>query len=401
MSNLMSLSEARTRLLALASLQPIELTPLVQAVGRVTAEPLVSVVAKPARPTSAMDGYAVRAVDAAEGAVLTVVGEARPGAPYAADLQPGQAVRIFTGAWLPIGADHIVIQENATREGDRVRLGSMSSDRSYIRDMGIDFHSGETLVPAGVALTPMRVALAASGHAEDVAARRAPRVAIVTSGDELVSPGEAQRTEDVVDAAGLVLGPLIAAWGGELAGVFRARDDAGDVEAQLAAARKVSDCIVVVGGASVGDYDLIQPVLDTLGFAGVFSRVSVKPGRPSWAGKWGEAVVLGLPGNPASFTVCAHLFLKPLLFAMTGRDPAAATRLGFAKLARNVPSGGKREEYLRAATWIDEHGVRRAEPFANQDSSLTKPFAHADALVRRPVDAPAVTAGDVVEVLDL
>ncbi len=371
-----------------------EQVPLDEALGRTLAEPVLATRDQPPFPASAMDGWAVRSVDADP---LKAVGESAAGHAYAGTLNPGEAVRIFTGAPVPDGADAILIQENASLAGERLTLNQRVEAGLFVRPAGGDFRAGDLLLEAGVRLDPWRLALAAAAGKPSLLCAAKPRVAILSTGDEIVLPGATPGPYQIFNSGGPALAALVRLWGGEPVLLTPAIDSA-DVIAQ-AVADQACDVVVTIGGASVGDHDLVKPALARLGLSLVFETLKMRPGKPTWFGTLADGRrVLGLPGNPASAMACAALFLRPLLAAMQGGDPAV--RLTPARLAQPVAANGPREHWMRARV-SNEDGLLTALPLRDQDSSLVTVFAQADALLRRLPDAPAAEAGDVVELLVL
>ena len=350
-------------------------------------------------PWLAARGWAVRAADVIQSARLTIVGESAAGKAYPHDVQADQAVRIFTGAPVPPGADLVVIQENATRDGDVVGfMIDREPPPSNIRPAGGDFRSGDALLAEGARIDAWRLSLAAAaGHATLSVARR-PRVAILATGDELVPPGATPAPDQIFESGSFSLAALVQAWGGEAIRLKAQADDLNAIAHAVEAAQ--ADLIVTVGGASVGDHDLVKPALVILGLDLRVETIAVRPGKPTWFGTLKDGRrVLGLPGNPASALVCAELFLRPLLAALTGADPTLGISAG--ALATPLPAGGPREHWMRAALSIDPEGRTIARAFPDQDSSLVGVFARADALLRRRAGASAASANTVVEVLPL
>lgn len=391
-SGLISVDDALGFIAAHRADYGVERVSLDDALGGVLAEPVRARLTQPPLAVSAMDGYAVRLADvAAPGARLKVIGESPAGGPFADPVSVGEAVRIFTGGALPPGADHIVIQEDAAREGDEVVIAEGHAKPRHVRAAGIDFENGETLIQEGVRVGPAEIAIAAAAnHAELVIARR-PRVAVIANGDELKPPGSALGPGEIVSSNPAGLCALIRAWGFHARATGVAADTTQSIQDHIRAAAG-ADVIVPVGGASVGDRDLMHAAFAGLGFDKVFAKIAVKPGKPTWFGRLGDQRVLGLPGNPASAFVCAHLFLKPLLGL-----PALAT--GGARLAAPVPANGGRENYLRARAERGADGVLLAQPASNQDSSLLRPFLTANCLIRRPAGADALAPGAQVDIL--
>ena len=392
----LSVEAARQRMLDGAARLGVEMAPLVESLGRTLAEPILADRAQPPFDASAMDGWALRRTDYASGALFKIVGESAAGRAYPRAVGPGEAVRIFTGAPVPAGADLVVIQEEAIRDGDTVRFEAGPDPRGNIRAAGGDFKAGDLLLEAGAVIDPWRLSLiAAAGRAEISVARR-PRVAILATGDELVPPGASPRPDQIYESGSFSLAALIERWGGQAVRLSAQGDNAEAIASAVAPAPV--DLIVTIGGASVGDHDLVKPALAALGLALSVETVAVRPGKPTWSGRLSDGRrVLGLPGNPASALVCAELFLRPLLAALTGAAPDI--RLIPARLAAPLSANGPREHWMRASLSTDPDGRTVATPFPDQDSSLVGVFARADALLRRQAGAPFAAPGDVVDVL--
>lgn len=395
----LTVAEARGRMLSDAVRLGVEEVALADAVGRVLAAPIVADRDQPPFDASAMDGWAIRRIDLSPGATFQIAGESAAGRAYGRPVRPGQAVRIFTGAPVPPGADLVVIQENAARDGDTV---SFTIDRDpppgNIRPAGGDFRSGEPLLAEGARIDAWRLSLAAAAGRATLDVARRPRVAILATGDELVPPGAKPAPDQIFESGSFSLAALVAAWGGEAVKLKAQADDLDAIARAVEAAE--ADLIVTVGGASVGDHDLVKPALQTLGLDLRVQTIAVRPGKPTWFGLLGDGRrVLGLPGNPASALVCAELFLRPLLAALTGADPTLA--ISAAALTASLPAAGPREHWMRAVRAVDTEGRVWVTPFPDQDSSLIGVFARADCLVVRPAGAPAATAGEVVDLLPL
>lgn len=398
---MLSLDEARRLLLGGIGPLGAETVPIGDCAGRVLAVDIVAGRDQPPEPVSAMDGYAIRAADLRPGALLDLIGEAPAGAPFRGAVGPGQAVRIATGGVVPQGADHILIQEEAERLEGRIRVGAAPSFTSFVRPAGGDFRAGETLARAGALLTPARHALIAAANIGAVEVRPEPRILILPSGDELREPGSPLGPGEIANSATYAIAGLVARWGGAAARGAILPDDPEACETQLRA-HDAADLIVTLGGASVGDRDSLRPIFEKLGAAILFDRIAVIPGKPSWHARFADGrLVLGLPGNPASAFVCAHLLLKPLLFALTGRDPAAATRPVPATLESPIPPNGPREAWWRAIVRINKEGRLCITRDGRQDSSLLTPLAAANALLRRPPHAPAAETGEMVDILPI
>lgn len=392
------LDEAQKLLLSGITLLGAERVALADAFRRVLAEELRAGRDQPPVSVSAMDGYAVRTADARIGAVLQVIGEAPAGAPFDGAVEAGQAVRIATGGALPRGAGRIVIQEHVRRARDSIRIEDVST-ASFVRPAGGDFRAGDAIALAGQFVTPARLGLIAANGRGDVLVARRPRVAIVPSGDELREPGQPPSAAGVYNSAAYAVAALVEQWGGTAVRTAILPDESAAIDAGLASILHEVDVVVPLGGASVGDRDLLRPAFEAHGARIVFNRVAVIPGKPTWHARcFGGPLVLGLPGNPASAFVCAHLFLRPLLQTLTGASPTS--RLHSARLTAGLAPNGPREAYLRAEALIQDGAVEIAVA-AHQDSSLQVPLAAANALVRRMPNAPAAARGDLVEYLPL
>ncbi|PZU10169.1 gephyrin-like molybdotransferase Glp [Sphingomonas sp.] len=391
---MLSVEEAQTRLFALAEPLPVETIPLADAAGRWAAADVIARRHQPAADLSAMDGYAIRYADLP--GPWTVVGESAAGGSLNRAIGAREAARIFTGAPLPEGADTVLIQENAARDGDRLVLTSDAPRRigHHVRPLGSDFATGATLIEAGAPLNPARIALAAIGGHGRLPVHARPRVAILSTGNELVEPGTP--TEGAMLPASNT--PMLAALIGRTAQVLDGgivRDDLDALAAALRDAAAASDILVTTGGASVGDHDLVRPALARAGAELDFWKVALRPGKPIMAGRLGRTLVLGLPGNPVSAFVTAMLFLAPLVARMGGAaDPLPRARS--LPLANALAENGPRAHYLRATI---RDGALDTLP--DQDSALLAALASADALVIRPAHAPAASAGDMAMFLPL
>lgn len=382
---------------------PAETVAIAAAVGRTLAAPLAALRTQPPFAASAMDGYAVRAADVATpGARLAVIGSAPAGHAFPGEVGPGQAVRIFTGAPIPQGADAVLIQENADPldGGTAVRARTAEPAGRFVRPAGLDFRAGEALLARGHRLTPRSQALAAAmGHAAVSVARR-PRVAVLATGDELVRPGEAMRADQIVASNVYAVAGMVTESGGEPIDLGIATDDFAALEAAVAAAERAgADVLVTLGGASVGDHDLVQSALVARGMTLGFWRIAMRPGKPLIFGRLGRMAILGLPGNPVSSIVCARLFLQPLLRALSGDPTAADDPSEPAVLGGPLPQNDMRQDYLRASVAVDPDGRRRATPFTRQDSSMLRLLADAQALIVRAPHAPAAAAGEPCRIL--
>lgn len=399
---LIPVAEARSRILKDATPTASEIVALGDALGRVLAQDLAATRTQPPFATTAMDGYALRATDTAiVPARLDVVGQSAAGHRFDGTLGAGQAVRIFTGAPLPDGADAIVIQEDAERDGGSVMIREPATEGRHIRPAGLDFREGDILLSAGTRLGPRQIALAAAMNYPRVAVRRRPVVAILSTGDELVAPGGEPGPDQIIASNGIGIAALCRRAGAATIDLGIAADNREDISARVATSRdKGADILVTLGGASVGDHDLVQPVLAGLGLSLDFWRIAMRPGKPLMFGRLDHLSVLGLPGNPVSSMVCALIFLEPLVAALSGqseRDDRPET----ATLAAAVPANDRREDYIRARLTRDPEGSLRVEAFPRQDSSMLAVFTAADALIIRPPHAPAAEAGETVPILRL
>jgi len=379
----------------LAGASPIrerETVPLDRAEGRTLAADVAALRTQPPFPASAMDGFAVRAADVATvPARLALIGTSAAGHAFTGTVGPGQCVRIFTGAPVPAGADAILIQENARAEGNMVEALSPVTAGRFVRQAGLDFREGEVLLRAGRRLGPSAVALAAAmGHATLPVVRR-PRVAILATGDELVRPGEPTGPDQIVASNTYAVAAIAERAGAEALDLGIARDDLPALTAAIDAARDAgADVLVTLGGASVGDHDLVQRALAARGWELGFWRIAMRPGKPLMHGRLGAMTVLGLPGNPVSSIVCSLIFLVPLVRALSG-DP----------LGVDLPANDERQDYLRARLTAGEDGTLVATPFPRQDSSMLRLMAEAEALVVRAPHAPAARAGDPCRIIRL
>lgn len=391
---LVPVAQARARMLAEVAALPPELVLLADAVGRVLASGVVAVRDQPPFAASAMDGWAARAADCP--GTLAIVGESAAGHGFEGAVGAGEAVRIFTGAAVPAGCDTVIIQENAEHEGDTVRLPRARPGEN-IRPAGGDFRAGVALLQKGQRMDPWRLSLAASAGRAELDVSRRPRVALLATGEEIVLAPAVPGPFQIYDFGAVALAAMVAAWGGTAA---RAPPIPDQLDAVVEAMRSAdADLIVTLGGASVGDHDLVRAAAQALGVSMKVESVNVRPGKPTFFGVLADGRrLLGLPGNPASAFVCAELFLKPILAAFTGAptEPAVIT----ARLETDLPANGPREHWMRAKlTWAD--GGITVRPHRDQDSSLVSVFAAADALLGRQAGAPAAAAGSVVEVLPL
>ena len=397
---MLPVEEARKRILeAFAPLAPETLS-LAQAGGRVLAEDLAARRDQPPKNMSAMDGYAVRAGDL-EGAPvsLDVIAEVPAGSAYDETLGPGEAVRIFTGAPLPPGADAIVIQEDAEQEGARVTIREAVAKGTYVRPAGLDFRTGEVKLKAGTRLGPRDIGLAAAMNRPWLAVRRKPRVALLATGDEIVMPGDELGPNQIVSSNVLGLAALIQESGGDAVNLGIAPDREDALVGLLEGARGC-DLLITTGGASVGKHDLVQGALASRGLELDFWKIAMRPGKPLMFGRWADLPVLGLPGNPVSSLVCSYLFVLPILARLLG-CPDIAPQERSATLGSPLGQNDRREDYLRARLEVDPEGRLTAYPFTKQDSSMLATLKDADALLIRPPHAEPAEAGTPCRVVPL
>jgi len=398
---LMPVSDALQRVLADARPLPSETVALDNTLGRVLTEDLVALRTQPPAAVSAMDGYAVRAADVATAPVtLKLIAEVAAGHPFGGKIDAGQAARIFTGGIMPVGADTVVIQEIATRDGDQVTFENPTTKGRNVRPKGIDFVADQVLLRQGHRLTDRDLMLAAAMNHSRLAVHRRPKVAVLGTGDELVAPGSRPGPGEIVYSNGFALIAMAQREGAETNNLGVARDRIEDIAAAVRCARDWgADILLTTGGASVGEHDLVQTALATEGLRLSFWRVALRPGKPMMHGRLGGMQVLGVPGNPVSSYVCAFLFLVPLIRRFAGRAdmeyPTASALLG-----SDLPANDERADYMRATLTLGPTGPV-ATPLPNQDSSLMAPLAQADCLVIRPPFAPAAASGSPCVILKL
>ena len=397
---LLPVAEALTRILDCVEPAAAETVPLMQAAGRVLAADVAAKHNQPPFTASAMDGYAVRGGDVAVlPATLEIIGESAAGRPWAGTLGAGEAVRIFTGAILPEGADGIVIQENTDRVGARVVVRDGTPEAVHIRAEAMDFKAGAVLLRAGRIMTPRAIMLAAAmGHAT-LPVRAKPRVAILATGDELIPPGSTLRRGEIVSSNPFAVAALVAAAGGEPIDLGIVRDTRADLDRKITEAGD-ADILVTIGGASVGDHDLVAPALQARGLSLDFWKIAMRPGKPMLFGRRGRQRVLGLPGNPVSCLVCGRVFLVPLVKRLLGSDVEAESHER-AVLAHPLDANGPRTHYMRATLARSSDGPLFTTALPSQDSSLIGQLALADCLIVRQAGAPAAAAGEAVSILRL
>jgi molybdopterin molybdotransferase len=396
---MISVEEARGRVLDALRPTPAELVALADAWNRVTAEAIVARLTQPPVDVSAMDGYALRATDGVLDANLRVIGAAPAGHPFDAPVGSGEAVRLFTGSVVPSGADAILLQEDATRDGDSVRVNEAVVEGRHIRRKGQDFAAGDVVIPAGRRITARDVGLAAAANYPWLSVHRRPRVAILATGDEIAMPGEPIPPGGIVSSNSHALAALVRAAGGAPVILPVARDDQSAIGAVADSVVGI-DMLVTTGGASVGDHDLVIESLKARGMTLDFWQIAMRPGKPLLFGQLGATAVLGLPGNPVSAMVCSILFLLPALARLSGL-PAAPPPVSTAILGAPVKQNDRRADHLRATVSADSAGRIVVTPFPVQDSAMLRRMALADALILRAPYAPALPEGAEVGIIRL
>jgi molybdopterin molybdotransferase len=396
---LLPVSEARTRILASLRPTPIETVPLSRALGRVLCEEVIARRTQPPADLSAMDGYAVKAADVASVPVrLRIVGEVPAGGAYSDELKAGEAVLIFTGAPLPRGADSIVIQEDTERDGQVVTVKESVARGHYVRPMGLDFRTGDPGLPAGRKLSPADIAFAAAMNLPFLPVHKRPVIAFFSTGDELVPPGTEPGPNQIISANNDGLAAFILEAGGEPLDLGIVPDTINAIR-EAAERARAADMLVTLGGASVGEHDLVREALAPSGLDIDFWKIAMRPGKPLMFGRFGDLPLLGLPGNPVSALVCATLFLKPAIARLQGGETAQPLTL--ARLGAELPANGIREDYIRAALDHVPGELPLATPDAIQDSSMLSVLSRAGCLVVRAPQAEPAQAGDIVTILPL
>jgi len=396
---MISVAQALQQILSNVSQTCAETVALSEAHNRALAQDVVANLTQPNLAVSSMDGYAVKSSDLnAIPTPLTVIGESPAGGCFTGNVGKGEAVRIFTGAPVPVDTDTIIIQENTTRDGDLIQVLEPAKAGCFIRPKGLDFSVGDVLIKAPKVLTARDLGLAAAANVPWLAVKRRPIIAIIATGNEVVMPGEPLGENQIISSNSVLLKAYVESLGAKALNLGIAQDDKKSLARLLASANQ-ADLLITIGGASVGDYDLVNQVLDEQGVDLGFYRVAMRPGKPLIFGKLNGTPVLGLPGNPVSVGVTSAVFLKPAILTMLGLDshitPVSAT------LDVNVNENDQRQDYLRATTTYDERGQAIVTPFNKQDSAMLSRFAKADCLIIRPPHAPAANAGDNVEIIKL
>lgn len=397
---MLSVEEACARVLAGLGLAKSETIPLEEGHGRVLGEGVAARITQPPFDASAMDGYAVRASDLNEiPCDLKVIGDAAAGHPFEGQVGPGQALRIFTGGAVPGGADTIVIQEVTKRDADIVTINERAEYGAFVRLRGFDFAEGDVLLEAGRKLLARDLSLAAAMNVTEFKVRRKPVVAILATGDELVMPGEKLKPGQIISSNSFGLAAMIEGAGGQPEQIGIARDTKQSLAEAIARAQD-ADILLTIGGASVGEHDLVQGALEAAGMTLDFWKIAMRPGKPLMYGTLGDQRVLGLPGNPVSAMVCSRIFLIPMLEKMLGITQSSTT-LKTAGLGAALEKNGPRQHYMRATLETGADGSVLVTPVRSQDSSLLSPLSQADCLIVRIPDAPAAGVGDTVPILPL
>ncbi len=395
---MLSVEEALERITGGISPLSGETVPLDAALGRILADDIAARLTQPPFPSSAMDGYAVRRADLQSlPASLSVIGESAAGHPFSGMVGRGEAVRIFTGAVVPGGADHIVIQENVSATGDAIEIAETGAE-SHIRARGGDFRKGDILLRGGRKLTPRDLLLAAQMNHAELPVRRKPKIAILASGDELIPPGGDLAPGQIISSIPAGLGAMLRSAGAEPVLLGIAADTLDDLGGHIGKASD-ADVLVTIGGASVGDHDLVRKALEMAGYGIGFHKIAMRPGKPLMSGARGAQRVIGLPGNPVSAMICGLVFLAPLVAVLLGEDRPGA-RETLMPLAAPLAENGVRQHYMRAKFAIHE-GREAVKPLPSQDSSLTATLAAADCLIVRAPNAQALQAGANVPVIPL
>jgi len=397
---MISLEEALQHVTDGVTALPSELVSISEAHGRVLAEDVASRFTQPPAAVSSMDGYAVIASDTtASPACLTLIGESAAGGCFDGTVKNGQTVRIFTGAPLPDGADAVVMQENTERDGETVKILEGVETGNFIRPAGMDFKEGDVMLPKGRQLSARDIGLAAAMNRPWLTVTRKPRIAVLATGNEVVMPGEPVGPNQILSSNSLSVSAMVRAFGGDPINLGIAKDDEDSLHLMVAGAQK-ADLLVTIGGASVGDYDLVQKVLGEEGLKLDFYKVAMKPGKPLIFGHVKETPVLGLPGNPVSANVTGLIFLRAAMEVMLGQ-PSTGLATTTAELVVDVPENGPRQEFMRATLEKNEAGDWTVNPFKAQDSALLARLASADCLVIRPPNATSAKAGERVEIMHL
>lgn len=396
---MLSIDEALEKIRAAISPVQSEEVFITDALGRVLVDDVVATISHPPQAVSAMDGYAVRAEDVASvSCQLKQIGEAAAGHLFEGSVSAGECVRIFTGGAVPKGADSIVIQEDTDADGDQITIKEAAKPGEWVRDKGLDFDAGKLLLPKNRMMSARDVGLAAAAGATWVRVRRKPRIAVLSTGDEIVMPGAPRRDDQIVSSNSVALVAYADVMGADATNIGIAEDNEESLKARLADA-KGFDLLVTSGGASVGDHDLVQSVFGAEGLELGFYKIAMRPGKPLIFGHLGDMAMLGLPGNPVSTGVTAAIFMRAAIEEMLGLAPTPLFTA--AKLGRDLGANGKRLDFMRASLTTSDSELPTATPFERQDSSMMALFSDADCLVMREINAPPAKAGDIVKVVSL
>lgn len=402
---LLSVAEAQERLVEKGRLMATEGLPIENAAGRILSEDVAALITQPPFNASAMDGYAVLSTDCTKLPIsLEVIGESSAGHPFEGDLRPGTAVRIFTGAALPSSGDAIAIQEDCERLDEQtVLIKEVASNGQFIRPAGYDFHEGDVLLSKGTCLNFRDLTLLASMNIPEVTVYKKPRVAIIATGDELVSPGEDLGNGQIISSIPYGMVQLFENAGAQATCLGIAKDSMASLDHYIQEAisqEQNFDIVVTIGGASVGDHDLVQAALKNAGMALDFWKIAMRPGKPLMVGSLADKSVIGVPGNPVSALICAEIFVVPLIRSMMALDPTFKPHQK-ARLQNQVPSNGPRQHYLRALQWMNEEGQQCVSSLEDQDSSLQATFSKASCLIVRVPHAESAQQGDLVDIYPL
>ncbi|MGB3336033.1 MAG: gephyrin-like molybdotransferase Glp [Devosia sp.] len=394
--SLLPVEDAIAAILARVPAPSAETVPLAEAAGRVLLHTLLATHDQPPFSSSAMDGYAMRAADVVDGHRLQIIGTSQAGAGFGGRVEAGQAVRIFTGAPLPAGADTVIMQEEAVADSGYVSFTAPARQGHSVRKLGNDFTHGQSLIEAGTRLTPMQLAVAAAANAATLGVARRPDIALLATGDELVLPGATLGADQIVASNSFGLQPLLAPYAQDIKDHGIARDDRDMLAGKLAHIfASAPDILITTGGASVGDHDIVQEILLEQGVTLDFWKINMRPGKPLMFGTRGRTLVFGLPGNPVSAMVTAIVFIKPALRRWLGYDQASSWRL---PLAGPTPANTARRHFMRAQLVHTSTGPE-VLPIAQTDSGHTSSMAHADMLIVQPEHDPGQLPGTIVEAI--
>ena len=395
--SLLPVEDARSRILAGVAPTAHEQVDLRHALGRVLAKDVDARITQPPFDASAMDGYALRASDLLRApATLNVIGEAPAGMAFSGEVAPGEAVRIFTGAPMPQGADTVVIQENTQTDGATVKIFQTCPKGQFVRPRGLDFKQGDVLLTAGTSLGSREIALSAAMNHPSLSVHRKPKVTIIPTGDELIAPGETPGPDQIISSNNFGMAAFVERCGGEAIDLGVTADTTSALHEALEQAHE-TDILITLGGASVGKHDLVQQALTDRGMKLDFWKIAMRPGKPLIFGTLDQVRVLGFPGNPVSTFVCAEIFLRPLISAMLGHK--FTERIVTAKLGADLGANDERQDYLRATLHREADGQHTATPFKKQDSSMLRTLAQADCMIVRPPFDEAKSVGETVQIL--